>query len=197
MEKTIDYYYTPLSPWAYFGHQRFGELAERQAAKICHKPCSILDVFAATGGMPAGQRPPSRQAYRMAELKRWREFLGVELTLTPKFFPVSDELACRLIISYENEMDRHTITQALMRATWAQERDISDEEILVQISNENGFDGPQMLKKAKENAPKDQLGVHTEQAIAANVFGAPSYVYEGDVFWGQDRLELLEIALKK
>jgi len=196
MEKIIDYYYSPISPWSYMGHQRVGEIAKRNGVNLLHKPVNLMDIFNASGGLPLGKRPPKRQAYRMVELKRWRSFLNIDLTLEPKFFPVSDNLACKLIIACDEEDKQHGMTQALMRATWTQERDISDEATLVQICGELGLDGAKMLETAKSESVQSTFDANTKEANEADAIGAPTYVYQGEVFWGQDRLELLEIALK-
>ncbi|MCW9035278.1 MAG: 2-hydroxychromene-2-carboxylate isomerase [Rhodospirillales bacterium] len=197
MEKIINYYFSPISPWTYLGNKRLGEIAIRNGVKINHKPVKLGEVFAASGGLPLFKRPAQRQAYRMAELKRWREFLNVDLTLEPKFFPVSDDLACKLIIACDTEENRHKISHALMCATWVQERDISDEETLSVICTENGLDGPQMIRTAKNDTTQITLDANTKEAIEVGVFGSPSYVYNDQFYWGQDRLKLLEIALKK
>src|SRR5580658_3504470 len=99
MERIVDYYFTPISPWTYLGHQRVGAMAERQGARIVVKPVDFAKVFAASGGLPLAKRPPQRQAYRLFELKRWRRFLDIPLNLEPAHFPAPAELASRLILA--------------------------------------------------------------------------------------------------
>ncbi len=196
MTKEITYYFAPISPWTYLGNQRLVDLAKKYEATVIYKPCNILEVFERTGGVPAGQRPKPRQNYRMAELKRWRAYLDVDLNLTPKFFPVPDNLASRLILACENQTDIEKLTQALMTATWAQERDISDEETLLTICEENSLNRSVLIEKAKSEAVISKLAQNTDDAVAADVFGAPTYIYQGENFWGQDRLDFLERALQ-
>jgi 2-hydroxychromene-2-carboxylate isomerase len=89
MSKTIEYFVAPQSPWTYFGNARLVAIAKKHNAQIALKPTDMVKVFAASGGVPVAQRPPQRQAYRLAELARWRDFLGMPLNLHPAFFPVS------------------------------------------------------------------------------------------------------------
>jgi len=194
LEKIITYYFTPVSPWSYLGHKRLMDMADTYGAKVNFKPCNILEVFEKTGGLPAGKRPIQRQKYRMAELKRWKKHLGVDLIFQPKFFPVPDELATRLILACDENMQA-TLTHALMTATWAQDRDISNEDTLLSICSENRLEGEALLKRAKSEEITMTLAANTKEAIEADVFGAPSYVYQDEIFWGQDRLDFLERAL--
>lgn len=99
MGKTVDYFFATASPWSYLGHARFAELAKRHDASVNYKPVDALAVFEVSGGLPLNKRASQRQAYRLAELKRWRERLGVPLNLQPQFFPVSGKLAATMIIA--------------------------------------------------------------------------------------------------
>ncbi len=196
--KMIDYYFTPTSPWAYLGHERFVAIAKRHNAHIEVKPVDFGRVFPVSGGLPLAQRPKQRQAYRLMELKRWREFLGVPLNLTPKHAPVPPELAARLIIAADmKELNAMALSLAIHRAAWVEDRNISDPETLKAVCAENGRK-PEFLWEAEQNEEtKRRYDAYTQEAIDRQVFGAPTYVYKDELFWGQDRLDFLDRALAR
>jgi 2-hydroxychromene-2-carboxylate isomerase len=194
MERIIDYYFTPVSPWTYFGHERLGALAARHGAAIACKPADYGKIFAASGGLPLAKRPPQRQAYRLFELERWRRFLDMPLNLHPAFFPAPAELASRLILAAPAEA-QFRLAGALLRAVWAEERNIADAATLGQICAENGLDGPRLLDAAQSPPTAERYDALTQEAILRQVFGAPTYIYGDEPFWGQDRLDFLERAL--
>lgn len=199
MGKTVDYFIAPQSPWTYLGHERFVAIAKKHGAQVLLKPCDVNKVFAATGGVPVSQRPPQRQAYRLAELTRWSKHLGMPLTLHPKFFPVSGERAAKLIIAAQHVAGTDKaldLLGALGRACWAEEKNLADADTLLAVANGLGLDGAALLKLAEGDAVAADYARNTDDAIAANVFGVPWYRIDGDGFWGQDRLEFVEQALK-
>jgi 2-hydroxychromene-2-carboxylate isomerase len=198
MTKQVDYYFTPQSPFAYLGHERFAAIAQKHAAQVSLKPCDLGKVFSVSGGVPLAQRPPQRQAYRLVELKRWSEFLGLPMHLQPAFFPVSGDAASKLIIAAQlaNGTARAmALTGAICRAVWAQERNIADAATLAQIADESGLDGAALLKASDAQAVQAAYAQNTQDAISAGVFGAPWFIVDGEPFWGQDRLDFLDRAL--
>lgn len=198
MSKTVDYYYTPASPWAYLGHQRFEDIARRHAARIQYKPVDYGKIFPLSGGLPLGKRAPQRQAYRLAELRRWRDFLGVPLTLQPKYHPVASDLAAQLIIAAEREgAPPGPLSFALMRACWSQDRNISDAETLAAVATEQGLDGTKLVATARTPEIAMLYEALTREAIDRQVFGAPFFIYKAEPFWGQDRLDFLDRALAR
>ncbi len=196
MEKVVDYFFTPISPWSYLGHERFGVIARKHGAAIRCKPADYGKVFQASGGLPLAQRPKQRQSYRLFELQRWRDVLDIPLNLHPKFFPAPTELASRLILAAP-EPQQFRLAGALMRAVWAEERDIGDAETLRKICGENGLDGKRLLAEAERPAAAARYAELTEEAIERQVFGAPTYIFRDEPFWGQDRLDFVERALAK
>src|SRR5450755_3839567 len=112
MTKLIDYYFTPVSPYTYLGHDRFLEIAARHGANVAVKPVDYGRIFAASGGLPLKQRAPQRQAYRLVELERWPKFLGLPLNRQPRFFPVSGDLASKWILA----ASKHDMADALKLA---------------------------------------------------------------------------------
>jgi 2-hydroxychromene-2-carboxylate isomerase len=194
---TIDYYFTPQSPWTYLGHERFVRMAHAAGAAVRVLPVDFGKIFPASGGLPLGQRAPQRQAYRLVELQRFSEHLQMPLNRQPKYFPVSGDPAARLITAVDQQDGSDAamaLGGAIFRAVWAEERDIASEQVLAEILQASGLDAGRM---AQSKSPEVQqlYEAHTRRAIEAGVFGAPSYVVEGEIFWGQDRLDLLEKKL--
>ncbi len=196
MTKTVDYFYSHTSPWSYLGHARFLQIATNAGASINFKPSSFHAVFAQSGGLPLPKRAPQRRAYRMMELKRWRDHLGIPLTLEPKYFPTPDEAAQRFgIAAGDLGLDMGKLSGAMMTAVWSEERDLADEDTLVAIANEQGMDGAALLARSKDDDIGKRYEANTQEAMDRNVFGAPTYIYRDELFWGQDRLDFVERAL--
>ena len=153
IDRIVDYYFTPQSPWTYLGHQRFADLVARCDAEVRVKPVDMGRVFAVSGGLPLAQRPRQRQSYRLIELARFAEHLGIPLNLHPKFFPVACNVAARRIIAATEATDAGVnarvdnsaamrLAGAMMRAVWVEERNIADEDTLDAIASECGLDAP-------------------------------------------------------
>jgi 2-hydroxychromene-2-carboxylate isomerase len=199
MPKLIDYYFTPISPYTYLGHERFVEIAARHGATIAVKPVDYGRIFPVSGGLPLKQRAPQRQAYRLTELERWSKHLGKALNVKPKFFPVSPDAAAKWIIAAQarGDTDAVRLTGALLRAVWAEERDISDEPTLASIATGERLDPALLAAGAASPDTASRYDALTQEAIERQIFGAPTYVYRGELFWGQDRLDFLDRALAK
>jgi len=200
MSKLCEYYFAPHSPFAYLGHARLLELAKQYNVKIALKPCDLSKVFSISGGLPLAKRSPQRQAYRLAELRRWSEYLQVPLNLQPTYFPVQSDDAAKLIIAAQLAHGTEaalTLTSAIMRAVWAEQRNIADGATLIAIATDLGHDGKTLLKSAETASVQSEFDRFTEEAISANVFGSPWYVVDGEGFWGQDRLDFVERAFAR
>lgn len=197
MRRTVDYYFAPQSPWMFLGHERFADLLQRTGAEARVLPVDFGQVFPVSGGLPLPQRAPQRQAYRLVELRRFSEALGIPLNPQPRCFPVAGDPAGWLITAVaaqDGAAAAMRLTGAVGRAVWAQERDIADATVLAELLDECGLD-PQRLAQSQQDGVKALYAAHTAQAIDAGVFGAPSYVIDGEVFWGQDRLDFVERRL--
>ena len=198
MTTTIDYYLAPQSPWTYLGHQRLVDMAQAADAKIRVRPIDMARVFAASGGVQLKDRPKQRRDYRLVELARYRDYLGVPLVVEPKYFPVVPTMASKLIIAVEQAVGDAAalkLSGALMAAVWAQERNIADEQTLSAILGECQL--PQdCLAQVESAAVGATYDDYTQTAIDLGVFGAPSYVVNGELFWGQDRLMFVAQALQ-
>ncbi len=196
MPRQIDYYFTLYSPWTYLGHRLFLEIAGRHGCTIRYWPTPLRSVFDETGGLPLPKRHPVRQRYRTLELQRWRERRGRPLTLFPRYFPFDIALADRsLIAATLAGQDPGAFMERVLAGVWAQELDLSQRETIVEMADACSLDGAALVEQADSEAVTQLYAETIERAVAAGVFGAPSYVLDGEVFWGQDRLELLEEAL--
>jgi len=198
MAKVVDYYFSPTSPWTYLGHARFTDMLARHGAQVRVKPVDYGKVFPVSGGLPLKQRAPQRQAYRLVELRRFRDHLGVPLNLEPKFFPVPTEDASFLIIAADQQYGASvamSLAGAVLRACWAEDRNIGDAQTLAQIAAGQGLDADRL--RANVAQARSAYDGYTQEAIERQVFGAPTYVLDGELFWGQDRLEFLDRALAR
>jgi 2-hydroxychromene-2-carboxylate isomerase len=197
VSKRVDYYFSPVSPWTYLGHDRFADIARRHGAQVAVKPVDYGVIFPQSGGLPLGKRAPQRQAYRLMELKRWKERLGVPLNVQPRFFPADANPAALAIVAAapSGAEAQMRLAGAILRALWAEEQNIADPATLRAVADKAGLDGDQLLAAAP--AAKTQFDAFTQEALARGVFGAPTYAYRDELFWGQDRLDFLERALAK
>jgi len=195
---SVDYYFAPQSPWAYLGHQRFQNILKKSGASVRVMPFDLGGkVFPISGGLPLGQRAPQRQAYRLTELDRFSKWLGAPLHLKPTFFPVSGDDAAKLIIAVDMAVGADAamnISGAILSAVWSQQRNIADEKTLVELLHEQHLPVA-CLEQTYSQAVHERYESYTQMAIDAGVFGAPSYVLDGEIFWGQDRLDFVERAL--
>jgi 2-hydroxychromene-2-carboxylate isomerase len=196
MPRTIDYYFTILSPWTYLGHALLHDIAAKRGAAIRYKPMPIGTVFEATGSLPLAKRPPARQRYRWMELQRWRDKRGLPLVLKPSHFPLDATRANRAVIAVmQSGRDPAGLIGLMLKGVWADDLNLADEAAVTHLLTDCGFDAAAMLAAAGSDAVAAIYDRNGQDAIAADVFGAPGYVLDGEVFWGQDRLELLDDAL--
>ena len=195
---TIDYYFAPQSPWTYLGHARLVEIATAVQAEVRVLPADFGQIFAASGGLPLPKRAPQRQAYRLQELARFRDHLQMPLTVQPRFFPVAADPAARLIVAvgvHDGMAAALRLSGAVFAAVWAQEHDIASLPALAKVLAECGLPADR-LDQSQDPAVQAAYDANTRAALDAGVFGAPSYCVEGEIFWGQDRLDFLARKLK-
>lgn len=195
MQKYIDYYLSLVSPWSYLGHERLVKMAKQYDITIRIWPVDLSLIFPSTGGIPLPKRSDQRKAYRMQELRRWRDHSRLNLNFEPLHFPVSDKLAATMVVNLRKQ-DPHKaihLAGACLRACWLEERDVSNTETLLAIAAENDLDGGALL--ADSAAALEEITQDSVKATELGVFGAPSYRFGEQLFWGQDRLEFLERAL--
>ena len=192
----IDLFYSLSSPWAHLGLSKFRAIVARHRARVVLHPIVVVQE---NGGIPLRSRPQPRQDYHETELDRWRDYLGLKLNLRPKHYPTDPRPAARMVIagmqagaSVETLLD---FSQSVLAAIWADERDILDPAVRIDLANRHGLDGQALLAAAEGAEVFAEWKSHERQAIASGVFGTPTFIFEGERFWGQDRLDFLDRAI--
>ncbi|PZQ84103.1 MAG: 2-hydroxychromene-2-carboxylate isomerase [Ancylobacter novellus] len=195
MSRSIDYYFSTHSPWAFVGYAAFQDVARRHGARINFRPVFLGELFAETGGLPLAKRHPARQRYRIVELKRWREARGLDFHLSPAHWPFDTGPADRLIIAAQIAgHDVGPLVGRLASGAWQRQENVADTAALAAILAELGLPEA-LLELADSDKARAIYQTNHADAVEADVFGSPSYVLDGEVFWGQDRIELLDAAL--
>ncbi len=196
----IDYYASLNSPWTHLGAARIEALAAKHGASLRIWPVDFGTIFAGSGGLPLPKRSPQRQAYRLQELARWREHLGIPITIQPKHFPANEVPgACCVIALRETMGDAPAIRLAhrILKALWEEERNPGDPTTLAELIAETGLDPETVLRRGAEPRWAERREADTKAALDRGVFGAPSYVIGEDIFWGQDRLDFVDRRLAR
>ncbi|WP_439149057.1 2-hydroxychromene-2-carboxylate isomerase [Sulfitobacter sp.] len=191
----IDYFFATLSPYAYLAGNRLEEIAAKHGATITYKPFDLISGFGRTGGQPPKDRHPSRQEYRAMELTRQAKKLGMPFKLQPAFWPTNGAPSSYAIIAAQAEGgDVGKLCQLIMHAVWAEDRDIAQDDVVRDCLAKAGFDPALADKGLLQGA--DTFARNLEEAVERGVFGAPFYIVDdGQKFWGQDRLEDLDLHL--
>ncbi len=192
----IDYYFTVLSPFTYLAGDRLEKIAKARGATINYKPVDIMTLFSEMGGTPPAQRHDSRKEYRLQDLKHLQKASGLPLNLQPAHWPTDQKPASAMIVAAAKAgQDAGALTFAVLRAVWAEDKNIADEDTLAEIAQTAGID----LAAVKPHLA-DAIAAFepmTAEAMAAGVFGSPFYVVDGERFWGQDRLDHLDTHLSE
>jgi 2-hydroxychromene-2-carboxylate isomerase len=191
----IDYFFATISPFTYLAGTRLEEIARRHGATISYKPIDGPALFPRTGGQVLAERHPSRKAYRLQELRRQSKKLGMTLNLSPAFFPVNPAPSSYAVISAAKAGggDLGGLVHGFARAVWAEQRNIAEPEVVQDILRAHGFD-PALADRGMLSAAEAYVA-NLEEAVARGVFGVPSYLVGDELFWGQDRLDDLDLYL--
>jgi 2-hydroxychromene-2-carboxylate isomerase len=196
MTRTIDYFFSLASPWSFLGHAPFMDVAQRHGVEVRLRPVELGPVFAETGGLPLAKRAPERQRYRIVEMQRWRVKRGVDFHLHPRFWPFDATLADRTVIAaLDGDLAVDTLLPRLFSGVWQKQENLADAGTLAAIVTEAGLPGADLVERAQSEDITAAYAENRALALSSDVFGAPSYVLDGEVFWGQDRIDLLDDAL--
>ncbi len=192
----IDYYLATISPNCYLAGLRLEEVAAKHGATVTYKPMDIMALFAATGGLPPGQRHENRQAYRLQELRRQSAKVGLPINVKPMFWPANPAPSSYALIAAQKVGggDLGALVHALTKACWADEKNLAEDDVIRAALESAGFSGD-LVDSGMLSGAEDYTrnGV---QAVAAGAFGAPFYVVdETEHFWGQDRIDDLDLFL--
>jgi len=192
----IDYFFATVSPFTYLAGTRLEEIAARHGATVTYKPLDVLTLFGRTGGVPPKDRHPARQAYRLQELRRQAAKAGLPINLQPAFWPTNPAPSSYALIAAQKAGggDMGKLVAAITSKCWAQEKNIAEDDVIREALAEAGFDAA--LADGMMLAEADEYAANLEEAVNRNVFGAPFYVVDdAQHFWGQDRLEDLDLFL--
>ena len=197
MADHIDYFFSMLSPWAYLGHQAFHDIVSRTGVTVSYRPVDLGPVFAGTGGIPLGERHPARQHYRLIELQRWRDRRGLPLNLHPAHFPFPVQLLDRCVIAADRAgADVAALMERIFRAIWVEDRNMGDPGTIAECLGEAGLAADEILAAADSAEIVAEYDRNRADGIAHEIIGSPCYLRDGEPFWGQDRLDLLEDAIR-
>lgn len=191
----IDCFFTILSPWVYIAGTRLKDVAARHGAEVSYRPLDSAALFARTGGLPLRERHENRQAYRLQDMRRQAKKHGLPINLHPAHWPTNPAPASYAIIAAQvaGDGDVAELVHAIARASWVEEKDIADEAVLRDCLAGTGFD-PNLVNSGLLIGA-ETYAKNLEDAYARGVFGSPFYVVDDERFWGQDRLEDLDLYL--
>lgn len=192
----IDYYFFSISPFTYLGHQAIVDVAAKHGATLNIKPSNLMAIWEVSGAVPPPQRPPVRQRHRLLEIMRCADIRGLPINKTPAHFPVDASLADNSIIALvEMGEDPVGYMGDVFAAVWVNDQNISDETVLSGLLKKHGFDADAVLAKAKTEEIAAIRASNAQDAVDADAVGVPAYVVNGEVFWGQDRVEHIDHML--
>ncbi len=196
----IEYFYSAHSAYAYLGSARFMEIARAASRKIAHKPMDLRRVVEVTGPGPTNARTPARRAYFSGrEIVRWAEMRSVSIM---EGFPAHHDNDmtlpnCMLIAGVLQGVDVDQLAHCLLEAHWRDDADLADRPTLARLGRAAALDPEPLLEAAMSPEVQAVYARNTEEAIDRSVFGSPTYFVDGDMFYGQDHLEMVERALTR
>ena len=196
----IDYYVSLNSPWTHLGAARIEAMAMASNASMRIYPVDFGAIFAASGGLPLPKRSPQRQAYRLQELPRWRDHLGIPIQIQPQYFPASEALSAGCVIAVRETMGEPPaikLAHRILKALWQEEKNPADAATLASLITDTGLDPDHVMRLGAEPQWAERREADTQAALDKGVFGAPSYVIGQEIFWGQDRLEFVQRRLAR
>lgn len=192
----IDYYFTSISPFTYLGHEEIRSVAGRHNATLAVKPIDLKVIWAVTGNQPLAQRPQMRQDYRIIDLKRIAERRSLPINVRPKFFPAdgsfADLVTVALVAMDINPLD---FMESVFTGTWVRDEDIADRVQIEAYLDRLGLPKSEIIERAEAPESAAIRKANSDAALAACVPGSPSFVLNGEPFFGQDRIDDLEHAL--
>ena len=196
-KRKLDFYFSFVSLYTYIGYEAFEALVEKYDLEVSYKPIDLHAIFAAGGGLPVTKRPPQRQAYRFVEMQRWARARNIPLVLKPKHHPSDPVVGHRMLLAaLAQNLDVRQFIHNSLKILWVDDLDIKDPKVMVDVANKSGLDGEALLKASDDPAISCEVDRLTKEAVERQVFGTPFFFYREEPFWGQDRLDMLEDAIK-
>jgi len=195
MKKTVIYFHSLSSPWAYLGWPQFHALIKKHDLDVIVRPTRIVPP---NGGIPLRSRPDARQRYHEVELDRWRKRLNMPLVLRPRYYPTNNEFSARMVIAADKlKWDALGLSHALLHALWSEEKDVQEPAVRVAVADRLGMSGARLLEMQDTPEIMAAWKASEKEAAEHGVFGTPTYVYQDILYWGQDRLGFLDEALSR
>lgn len=198
---TLEFFYDCSSPWTYLAFTRVQPLAARTGADIAWKPILVGGVFNAVNQEVYERRanPDPRKAMHSAkDLQDWARLVGIRIIMPPPVFPVRATLAMRCALAAQDEGKVVEFSRCCFEAYWSHSKDISLPHVLTEVCAAADLDGEHILARAQTDDIKNRLRANTDEVIARGGFGSPTmFVGAGDMYFGNDRLELVEAALSR
>jgi len=200
MSKPIEYFYSAHSAYAWLGSARVMEVARAAGRRIEHRPMNLRRVVEAAGSVPFTERTPGHRAYFFGrEMKRWAEQRGAALMEGMPTHHRHDITLpnCLIIAAIEAGHEAGRLAHALLSAHWTEDADLAEPATLRALAEREGYPGAALLERAASDSVRARYEENTNEAITRSVFGSPTYFVDGDMFYGQDRLEMVERALRE
>lgn len=196
MSKTVTFYFDLSSPYSYFAATQVDALANRTRATILWRPVVLGAIFKQTNNV-MNTAVPAKAQYMLVDLNRWAQYYDVPFNFNP-YFPQNTMTLHRAIIAAQSLIDEQTgkkLAKAAFEAMWVHQHDITNDTTIVDLIDEVGLDGATILQATSDPTVKGTLRQYTEDALEHGVFGAPSFVVDDHLYWGNDRLPFLEAYL--
>jgi 2-hydroxychromene-2-carboxylate isomerase len=196
MAKTVEFYFDVGSPYSYLAYKALPGIAAAHAAQIVWRPMLLGGVFKATGGhSPAGN--PAKRKWMDEDMQRWAARYGAAFTRNPHF-PINTLILMRGAVGMQMRgPDFHKYVEVIFHAMWVEPRNLGEQQELAAVLRQAGFDADAFQTLVSDPEVKEQLKNNTENAVARGVFGAPTFFVGEEMFWGQDRLDLVAAALAR
>lgn len=196
--KTIEYFYSAHSAFAYIGSKRVIEISREKNCRLVHRPVELRGVVAAAGGQPTAERTVAHINYFFGrEIERWAELRKVPIVdFRPTYHDKPLDLSNGMLIAaIEQGADIDALSHALLEAHWRDDADLDNPDALAAAASGAGIDPAPLLGAALTPEIQAIHKANTDEAIARGIFGSPTYFVDGDMFYGQDHLEMLERAI--
>jgi 2-hydroxychromene-2-carboxylate isomerase len=195
----IEYFYSAHSAYAYLGSRRLMEIAREAGRELVHRPVALTQVIDGAGSTPTATRTQKFRAYYFGrEIERWSQRRGAPVVDgIPTYHRNDTTLSnCALIAGTLNDININALAHAFLEGHWQDDADLNDADTLAHLIASVGLDARELLDLATTDAVTKAYAANTTEAIERSVFGSPTYFLDGDMFYGQDRLEMLENALR-
>ena len=195
MTRSVDFLYDYGSPAAYLAWTQLDKLAADTGAQVHMKPILLGGIFQSTGNR-APITVPAKGSYLFKDLNRYAKAYGVALVMNPHF-PINTITLMRIDVALTLRADPRLdeYRSAVFRAIWADRQNMGDPATVAAVLAPAGFDAQELVAMASDPQVKETLKTWTQEAVDRGAFGAPTFFVEGDMFWGQDRLDFVRSAL--